>query len=269
MLRAQAFVPVLIHARLSAPQLVVFFLPLLIAILSALGLSHRLPQRDIHPETGKISQDDIEKHSKLVYYTPAESNAEEKLVRSNSEVPEQQDANVRRGQRSFAPSTSTDAEIAVQTPLPLSRSPSVKEQTGGSFRAPDRTSTQTDEVPQSKRRRIGRLIGLSRRTASGASPHAGTQKEKSNVIAGLSAPRRQHGETNLGSVRYPLYPVCVAVVIVVHRCTSSVVAHRSDLRPNPVRFPPIELRARSAFATTKKFSRAMRQPLRRPPSSNR
>jgi hypothetical protein len=51
-------------------QLVIFFLPLLIAVLNALGLSHRLPQRDIHPETGKIKQEDIEKYSRLVYFTP-------------------------------------------------------------------------------------------------------------------------------------------------------------------------------------------------------
>ncbi|SPO23704.1 uncharacterized protein UTRI_03769_B [Ustilago trichophora] len=52
--------------------LIVCALPLLIVVLRALGLNHRLPQRELHPETGKIDQEEVDKRLKLVYYTPAE-----------------------------------------------------------------------------------------------------------------------------------------------------------------------------------------------------
>ncbi|PWY99601.1 hypothetical protein BCV70DRAFT_206618 [Testicularia cyperi] len=51
--------------------LIVCALPLLIVILRALGLQHRLPQREIRPETGKIDQQLVDKTIPLVYYTPA------------------------------------------------------------------------------------------------------------------------------------------------------------------------------------------------------
>ncbi|KAJ9479432.1 Zinc finger containing protein [Pseudozyma hubeiensis] len=52
--------------------LIVCALPLLIMVMRALGLTHRLPQRELHPETGKIDQKEVDKRVKLVYYTPAE-----------------------------------------------------------------------------------------------------------------------------------------------------------------------------------------------------
>ncbi|GAC97559.1 zinc finger containing protein [Pseudozyma hubeiensis SY62] len=52
--------------------LIVCALPLLIMVMRALGLTHRLPQRELHPETGKIDQMEVDKRVKLVYYTPAE-----------------------------------------------------------------------------------------------------------------------------------------------------------------------------------------------------
>ncbi|CAO1628101.1 unnamed protein product [Sympodiomycopsis kandeliae] len=51
--------------------MVVFFLPLLLSILSALGLQNRLPTRRIRPETAKVDKSDVDKVTKLVYYTPA------------------------------------------------------------------------------------------------------------------------------------------------------------------------------------------------------
>ncbi len=54
--------------------LIVCALPLLIVIMRALGLNHRLPQRELHPETGKIDQQEVDKRVKLVYYTPAEAD---------------------------------------------------------------------------------------------------------------------------------------------------------------------------------------------------
>ncbi len=57
--------------------LIVCALPLLIAVMRALGLTHRLPHRELHPETGKIGQDEVDKRVKLVYYTPAEEEDDE------------------------------------------------------------------------------------------------------------------------------------------------------------------------------------------------
>ncbi|CBQ73372.1 conserved hypothetical protein [Sporisorium reilianum SRZ2] len=54
--------------------LIVCALPVLIVIMRALGLTHRLPQRELHPETGKIDQKEVDKRVKLVYYTPAEED---------------------------------------------------------------------------------------------------------------------------------------------------------------------------------------------------
>ncbi len=56
---------------------IVFFLPLVIFIMRALGLGDRLPQARIHPETGKISQNVVDQ-IKLVYYTPAEEDDDNK-----------------------------------------------------------------------------------------------------------------------------------------------------------------------------------------------
>ena len=58
-------------------------LPLLIVLLRALGLTNRLPQRDIKPDTGKIEQHDVDRLLKLVYYTPA---PEEDQVQSDDPV---------------------------------------------------------------------------------------------------------------------------------------------------------------------------------------
>lgn len=57
--------------------LIVCALPLLVVIMRALGLQHRLPQRELHPETGKIDQTEVDKRVKLVYYTPAEVDEEQ------------------------------------------------------------------------------------------------------------------------------------------------------------------------------------------------
>lgn len=57
--------------------LIVCALPLLIMVMRALGLAHRLPQRELHPETGKIDQKEVDKRVKLVYYTPAEEEQDD------------------------------------------------------------------------------------------------------------------------------------------------------------------------------------------------
>ncbi|KAJ1026869.1 hypothetical protein NDA16_002165 [Ustilago loliicola] len=57
--------------------LIICALPLLIVVMRALGLQHRLPQRELHPETGKIDQTEVDKRVKLVYYTPAEKDDEQ------------------------------------------------------------------------------------------------------------------------------------------------------------------------------------------------
>lgn len=48
--------------------LVVFFLPLFLVILRVLGITRRLPQPDIKPETGKVEKNEVDKVTKLVYY---------------------------------------------------------------------------------------------------------------------------------------------------------------------------------------------------------
>lgn len=52
---------------------IVFFLPMVIYVMRALGLGDRLPRAGIQPETGKISQKVVDE-IKLVYYTPAEED---------------------------------------------------------------------------------------------------------------------------------------------------------------------------------------------------
>ncbi|PWN42080.1 hypothetical protein IE81DRAFT_366964 [Ceraceosorus guamensis] len=56
-------------------SLVVFFLPIVLAILRAFGLADRFPRAGIHPTTSKIDQAVIEKSSTLVYFVPAEEEA--------------------------------------------------------------------------------------------------------------------------------------------------------------------------------------------------
>lgn len=55
---------------------IVFFLPMVIYVMRALGLGDRLPRAGIQPETGKISQKVVDE-IKLVYYTPAEEEGED------------------------------------------------------------------------------------------------------------------------------------------------------------------------------------------------
>ncbi|PWN36407.1 uncharacterized protein FA14DRAFT_161136 [Meira miltonrushii] len=185
--------------------LVVFFLPLLIACLSALGLSHRLPQRDIHPETGKISQDDIEKYSRIVYYTPAEGNEEKKaetitrapMSKADSRVNflegESADlALMNMGNKTGPAETSlTNANADVEAAVPESGSVEIPPQTPAE---PQQGSDQKQQ-PQ-KRRRLGRLIGLSRREESSASL-------KTNKV-------EDAGQSGIGGnikTKYPLYPI--------------------------------------------------------------
>lgn len=65
--------------------MIVFFLPLLIGILRALGLGHRIPQQGIRPSTGKVGKDEVDKVTKLVYYVPEE---EPESATGASEAPE-------------------------------------------------------------------------------------------------------------------------------------------------------------------------------------
>lgn len=186
--------------------LVVFFLPLLIACLSALGLAHRLPQRDIHPETGKISQDDIEKHSRIVYYTPAEGNEEKKseailnapINKADSKVNvldgESADlALMNMGNKTGQAETSfvnTNADVEAALPDSTVEVPThatVETQQG---------SEQKQQPQQQKRRRLGRLIGLSRREESSASLRTNKMEDTC-----------QSGGGGSFKTKYPLYPI--------------------------------------------------------------
>ena len=69
--------------------LIVCALPLLIMVMRGLGLTHRLPQRELHPETGKIQQNEVDRLVRLVYYTPEE--ATERVEAEAKDAATQQD----------------------------------------------------------------------------------------------------------------------------------------------------------------------------------
>lgn len=185
--------------------LVVFFLPLLIACLSALGLSHRLPQRDIHPETGKISQDDIEKYSRIVYYTPAEGNEEKKSETVARAPISQADSrvNILDGESADlalmnmgnktgpAEASNTNAKVGVEAAISEASNVDVQSHTP----AENQQGSDQKQQPQ-KRRRLGRLIGLSRREESSASL-------KTNKVDDIG----QGGSAGNIKTKYPLYPI--------------------------------------------------------------
>lgn len=167
--------------------LVIFFLPLLIAVMSALGLSHRLPHRQLHPETDKISQEDIEKHSKLVYFVPAEQDAE-------------------RGDRAQPPeheAESDDAIAALAAQLPLPSSSQAKHEEGcldGHPQAQDQANrplkdSRTPRGERSMSQRFLHVFGFGRRAQA-----------STGSLAGSSTGRHEDSGQE-ETLRYPRHPV--------------------------------------------------------------
>ena len=168
--------------RLSR-QLVVFFLPLLIAILRSLGLANRLPQRSIHPETGKINQDTIDQQSRLVYFTPALDEREH--ASSSREDLERLDVVADRR-------AVEEDVVAIATPLPLSRT--------SSRHSKPPSNAPTPAGPPG-RKRLGLLFGFAKTARSPSEGEtAGPSADDHGTTPSVSATT---GET----LKYPLYPV--------------------------------------------------------------
>jgi hypothetical protein len=195
-------------------QLLVFFLPLLLALLRALGLA--IPQRAIRPETGKIDQDDIEKQSSLVYFTLAKD--EEAEVRSSREDLERLDLKLEEEKI-----VTEESREAVETPLPLSRTNTTQS------KAPSqRTATpHTNTTPG--RRRMGLLFGFARRRTDEDQKRGSASKKTDDAKNQGGNPKGKSKER----LKYPIYPVsetstlCLIIANRLDPCISQVPAHRA------------------------------------------
>lgn len=181
--------------------LVVFCLPLLLAIMRALGLQHRIPTPRIRPETGKVEQSEVDKVTKLVYYLPIEEDSEgEANVNANA------DGSTAAAEAETAPTTAATPSPAA--PLPessLHPSPSPS-----SHRRPPLTT-----------RLLGRLLGVPQRSSpDGSNAHktssSSTPASPSTAdLATAAAPTTTTTTTSQSAgiaaassgLKYPLHPI--------------------------------------------------------------
>lgn len=162
-------------------------------MLRALGLANHLPQREIHPETGKIGQSTIDEESRLVYFTLAKEVSDGSLPRTDADRssrddlerldvdPEQDGINVDQYM-----------EAAAIRPLPPSRGPSRAPSIQS--KAPSHSSL-TSRTPTPRRKRLGLLFGFSKKA-----------KEDGREERGSVKPVEQGAKEAL-ELEYPLYPV--------------------------------------------------------------
>ncbi|UZJ54785.1 hypothetical protein CBS101457_004105 [Exobasidium rhododendri] len=168
--------------------LIVFFLPVLIAILRALGLASRLPQGGIHPETGKIAQDTIDEQSRLVYFTLAKEDEGEAVLASERDArTSREDLEIITAQGMQEQSKDDDGITeAVITPLPLSRSTSMhKEHNAEPSSSPQRP----------RRKRVGVLFGFGRNSKV-SDTSSSTQKQD-----------QKWDDSTKPRLKYPIYPI--------------------------------------------------------------
>jgi hypothetical protein len=167
-------------------QLIVFFLPLLIAILRAFGLANRLPQRGIHPETGKIAQNTIDEQSQLVYFTLAKEEGPESTLADASTSRERLEEVTCCDRQQQGRGTDESIE-AINTPLPLSRSTTIQSKS-----QPEATSSALQ--PPARKRRLGLLLGLGR-------------KKKRNQESVVERNHSKAAEPSQARLKYPIYPI--------------------------------------------------------------
>lgn len=187
--------------------LIVCALPLLIAILRALGLTHRLPQRELHPETGKIGQDEVDKRVKLVYYIAAKEDedvqADQGAVAASSASGEVDATKVDEGAVEERQIHAGDDTIST---VPSNRP-------GLGSRRTTQDSIQSASHPALGRfSRLTRLLVPRQRsttlTANGKSPgkppaKGGSFASNPKTTSDDAAPKR----TKQGQLKYPLHPL--------------------------------------------------------------
>lgn len=153
-----------------------------------MGLSHHLPQRQIHPETGKITQDEIEKHSKLVYYTPMESPVPNSTAPAEQQIIHSSLDDLRRFDDGLRIDENAPHEPPIGTKVPLPPSRTTTQQSGNA----DTSSHAGAHMPTSKFWRFGRIFKNSRQASS----------------SGLDGVRNSDvTPVHKDEAMYPLYPV--------------------------------------------------------------
>lgn len=169
--------------------------------MRALGLGHRIPQRRIHPETGKVTQKLVDEKSKLVYFTPAEKASDSDdggLHLSNGN-----DSRVELERKVDVQSpTETVPVEALQTRLPSSRRTSVDFQSSSAASRLDSSSRIKDDDSiigkAAGRKRLGLLLGWTR-VARGRGTRRPNDDKSANNLA--------EGSTSTPKLKYPLYPL--------------------------------------------------------------
>ncbi|CEH14895.1 Predicted E3 ubiquitin ligase [Ceraceosorus bombacis] len=196
-------------------SLVVFFLPIVLAILRAFGLTDRFPRAGIHPTTSKIDQAVIEKSSTLVYFVPAEEEA-----RTSEEGPVADAAYI--GPR--AKLDQSDSPTKVETP----------------------SVDEVDDAPRTSQHRSGGLARLFTRRKSGrgtANAAVVTTSTEEQTQPAQSDAQASHGGKQ--KWRYPLHPIpahratcpiCLLDFVTPEQFSSEARAAASDLS-KPVTTP--------------------------------
>lgn len=191
--------------------LIVCALPLLIVIMRALGLQHRLPQGELHPETGKIDQSEVDKRAKLVYYTPAEED----------EVGQGAEGEVSGQAEPGTPTSQLNSMLEEARQVAAGGDPAAVRPGLGSRRPTQESIQSASEAALGPFGRLTRLIIARRRsspTTSGrnnhgkssatpaASSYAATPTAESNHPS--SATTNTKSKTSKkGKLKYPLHPL--------------------------------------------------------------
>ena len=195
--------------------LIVCALPLLIMVLRALGLNHRLPQRELHPETGKIDQEEVDKRVKLVYYTPAEEDEETAGGKHGAE--EAQATDTTEHVNAASPSTSEIGEAK----QPIAGSDAASNRPGlGSRRATQDTTQSTSNAALGRFSRLTRLLVARRRSSASSTTRLGRRKAAATPPDSSAANAPQTEPSHMlksakaaaksakhGKLKYPLHPL--------------------------------------------------------------
>lgn len=199
--------------------LIVCALPLLIVIMRALGLNHRLPQRELHPETGKIDQEEVDKRIKLVYYTPAEEDNDFQEGQQG-EQGEQVGAEASTdGVDRSSPASQLDYAIDEPKQTPAAEG-TTSSRPGLGPRRPTQDSIQSASHPAlgrfsrltriliARQRSVASASRLSGRKPSSSSPSTSNTGTPQTEAPGTpTAKRNRANGANRGQLKYPLHPL--------------------------------------------------------------
>ncbi|CDW99386.1 hypothetical protein [Sporisorium scitamineum] len=185
--------------------LIVCALPLLIVVMRALGLNHRLPQRELHPETGKIDQKEVDKRVKLVYYTPAEEDEDGAPAGST-------------GGDMILPQPNDEGDEAAKQGSEVDETRSNRPGLG-SRRPTQETVQTTSRTALGRLSRLTRILIVRQRSETSTSRLSGGGKAAASSSNPCSSPSTPHAETTAspssgqvkpskrGKPKYPLHPL--------------------------------------------------------------